>query len=272
MDLILYAAPLIFAALGALWTELASFLAICIEAWLSLGAFFAYCGTIWTNSALLGTLLAVCITSLSAFFSARFIIKSKSNLYVAGLAINLGAAGLIPLLSKLFFGAATVLRSPKFEAMPAFGIIPVFVACALACAGLSALILRRTPLGLRLIASGSSADGAIDRGINPLFYKELSWAIGAALAALGGAALTFRIGAFTPGLAAGRGWLGLAAVFLGFRSVRGVCIASLVFAAAERAVISAQGAAAIPAEALLGLPSLIALVLYSISAKLKPGK
>jgi len=273
VDLLLSAAPLMLAALGALWTELAAFLAISIEAWLSMGAFLAFSGTVRTNSPFLGTVFAVLVTAAAAFLSARFIIRSRSNLYVAGLAINLGTAGLIPLLSRLFFGTGAVLRSRRFAAMPDSGInIPPFLLCALACAVLSALILRKTPLGLRLIASGKSARGAAERGINPFFYKELSWAAGAGLAALGGAAMTFRIGVYAPGAVSGRGWLALAAVFLGFRSVRGVCAASLVFAAAEHIALSAQGSTNIPAEALLGLPSFIALVLYSVSAKLKLGK
>jgi simple sugar transport system permease protein len=59
--------------------------------------------------------------------------------------------------------------------------------------------------------------------------------------------------------------MGFAAVYLGFRSPCGVFIAALVFALAERFSSTLQGIAGIPATALLGFPSALALVLYGFS-------
>jgi simple sugar transport system permease protein len=102
-------------------------------------------------------------------------------------------------------------------------------------------------------------------GIRSGLYREGSWALAAFLAALAGAALTFRAGSYSPGGIAGRGWIALAAVYLGFRNVWGVVLASLIFTLAERLGFSLQNFGSLSATALLGLPFALALLLYFLS-------
>jgi simple sugar transport system permease protein len=73
------------------------------------------------------------------------------------------------------------------------------------------------------------------------------------------------VGAYAPGGIAGRGWIALAAVYLGFRKVWGVVFAALVFSLAERLGYGFQSFGSLPATALLGLPSAAALLLYFVS-------
>jgi simple sugar transport system permease protein len=128
-----------------------------------------------------------------------------------------------------------------------------------------ALVIGGTRMGLRLRAAGLSAEAANERGLRPGLYRDRAWAAAAFLAALAGAAPTFRVGAYTPGGVAGRGWLCLAAVYLGFRSVWGTAIAAVVFALVERIGMGLQIFGALPATVLLGLPSALALILYTVS-------
>jgi simple sugar transport system permease protein len=252
------------AGCGALWTELAGFLAIAIEGWMELGAFLSYCFTLMTGSVAAGTALAALVTAALGAGLARFVISSGSNPFIAGLAFNLSVSGAIPLISGAIFGTSGVLRLPVGITATAGGGLSPFVYAALIFALATAFLIRKTPLGLRLIATGISETAAAERGIHGERYKIMSWTVAAALAAVGGAALTARLGAYAPGGVAGRGWLAIAAAYLGFRKTRGVLIAALVFAAADRLSIAAQTNPAIPATALLGLPQAIALVLYSI--------
>jgi simple sugar transport system permease protein len=133
----------------------------------------------------------------------------------------------------------------------------------------AALLIGRTRLGLRLRSSGRSAAAARERGLRPERYREFSWAAAAFLAALAGAALTFRVGVYAPGGVAGRGWICLAAVYLGFRRVWGVAAAALIFALTERIGLGLQIFGALPATALLGLPSALALTLYTVSVSIR---
>jgi simple sugar transport system permease protein len=129
----------------------------------------------------------------------------------------------------------------------------------------AALFIGKSGLGIRLRASGLSPEAAKERGLRPGLYWEGAWAASAFLAAIAGAFLCFRVGAYTPGGIAGRGWISLAAVYLGFRRAGGVFIAALIFALAEMAGHSLQSIAGISATALLGFPNALALLLYVVS-------
>jgi simple sugar transport system permease protein len=268
------------AALGALITELAGVLGVFIEGFMSLGSFFAWVIAGRTGSVFWGTFLASAGAALCGWGLARFVHQTGANPFIAGLALNLAAGGVTDSLSIAWFGTKGVLRKanlavplpihiPFVEDIPLVGKILSgqlpFTYLAWVCVFGGAVIIGRTPLGLRLRASGRSPEAAFERGIRPPCYREGAWAAAAFLAALAGAALTFRVGAYSPGGVAGRGWISLAAVYLGFRQVWGTALAALVFALVERIGFAAQGLGALPATILLGLPSALALILYTFS-------
>lgn len=278
--LLLSAAPLAAAALGGLFSDLSGSLAVFLEGFMILGSFLAWSFSYFTGSIGVGVLLAVGISAGLAWLLGRFVQISGANPFIAGVAMNLAAAGLCDLLSMLWFGTKGVLqnavvRSPASVKLPFLEDIPylgpllsdlspfVYVVFFLYC--ISAFVLHRTRIGLRLNAAGRAPDVLLERGCNPAAYREGAWAVAAALAALGGAILSFRVGAYAPGGIAGRGWIALAAVYLGFRKVWGVAVAALLFAWAERLAGAVQGASFIPSSLALGFPSLIALVLFSVS-------
>jgi simple sugar transport system permease protein len=232
---------------------------------MSLGSFFSWIFAGWTDSFLIGTLLTAILAALAGWGLARFVHVTGANPFIAGLALNLAAGGITETLSIAWFGTKGVLRNPAIpNPKLLLGLQPsVYLAWGLTI--LAALLIGRTRLGLRLRASGQSLEASRERGIRPERYREFSWAVAAFLAALAGAALTFRVGVYAPGGVAGRGWICLAAVFLGFRRVWGVAIAALVFALVERIGLGVQIFGALPATVLLGLPSALALLLYTLS-------
>jgi simple sugar transport system permease protein len=274
------AVPLMLASLGALLTELSGVLGVFIEGFMVLGCFFSWIIAGWTGSVFWGTVISALFAALAGWVLARFVHVSGANPFIAGLALNLAAGGVTGGLSSAWFGTKGVLRNPALvipgplklpwvQDIPLAGKFfseqPPFVYAAWAFTILTALIISGTPLGLRLRASGLSPAAAAERGIRPSQYQEGAWAAAAFLAALAGAALTFRVGAYAPGGVAGRGWIALAAVYLGFRRVWGVALAALFFSMAERIGFSAQVLGILPATVLIGLPSALALVLYSLS-------
>jgi simple sugar transport system permease protein len=269
-SLIEQSVPLFLAAAGALWTEAAGVLAISIEGWMTAGGFFAYTLSERTGSLVAGTALAASAAALLNYGAARFVIASGADSFIVGLSLNLGLSGAAAAFSQLFFGTSGVVRAAL--APEASGRFPgvFFTGTALAAALLTAYLLRRTPLGLRLRASGLSPEAAREQGVNPDSYRALSWAAAGFCAALAGAALTFRVGVYTPGAVAGRGWLALAAVYLGFRSVRGIVAASLALSLIERLCAGAQKYGVVPAEALSGVPALLALIFYAFGRVFSP--
>jgi simple sugar transport system permease protein len=278
-SLLTASAPLLLAALGALLTENSGALGVFIEGFMVLGSFFAWIFAVNTGSVWAGTLGAALLGALVGWGLARFVRITKANPFIAGLALNLAAGGVTDYLSQAWFGTKGVLRAdlsipgpvfiPLIHNIPAVGKILsgqlpfTYIAWALIILG--GLVIGKTPLGLRLRASGHSPLAAEERGLHPAWYREGAWAAAAFLACLAGAALSFRVGAYIPGGIAGRGWIALAAIYLGFRTVRGTAAAALVFALAEYAGLSLQGFGAVPATVLLGLPPALALILYTLS-------
>jgi simple sugar transport system permease protein len=256
------------ASLGALLTDLSGALGIFIEGFMIIGAFFSWIFAGWTGSVFLGTFMSAILAALTGWALGRFVRLSGANPFIAGLALNLAASGVTLSLSAVWFGTKGVLLNPGIN-IP--GPAP-FTITAWICVLILAIGLKRTVPGLRLQASGLSPETATERGIRPWVYRETAWALAAFLAALAGAALTFRVGAYAPGGIAGRGWIALALVYLGFRKVWGVALAAIIFSFAERLGFGVQGFSVLPATALLGLPSALALMLYFVSLLLRKRK
>jgi simple sugar transport system permease protein len=269
------AAPLLLASLGALISECAGTLAIFTEGFIEAGAFAHYFFARVSGSALAAAFFTFFLTGVLGWAFARAVQKLNANPFIASLGANLLLEGGITSLSLVLFGEKAVLRglgspglarSALLEKIPVLGklIFPLspFVLAALVFYIAGDAALNRTMPGLRLRAAGASPLAVRERGLNPDMYSAAGWAFAAALAGLAGAALTWRSAAFVPFSAGGRGWLALAAVYLGMKNIWGCAAAALVFAAAERVSFAAQGTSLASATALQGLPPLIALLLY----------
>ncbi len=259
------AAPLALAGIGGLISETAGSLAVFLEGFMTLGSFFAWTGTKAFGSPVAGCLAAAAAAGAVGYSMARFIKSSGANSFIVALSLNLAAGGTVDALSVAWYGTKGVLRDPS---APAVGSLPFIVAAALIVPA-AALVLGKTRIGLRLRAAGRDPQALRERGADPERYKAGAWATAAALASLAGAALTFRIGAYAPGGVAGRGWIALVIVYLGFRNPFGVAAAAVAFACAEYAAGVAQGSGAVPATLLLGLPSALALVLFAASSAMR---
>lgn len=259
------AAPLMLAGLGGLLTELAGALGVFLEGFMTLGSFVSWTAAKASGSALAGCAAAALVSAGIGFLLARFTKATGANSFIVALALNLAASGTVDALSVAWFGTKGVLADPS---VPALGKTP-FTALAWAATAAAAFVVSRTRIGLRLRATGRGPQALLERGVDPDRYREGAWAAAAALAALGGAALTFRIGAYAPGGVAGRGWIALVIVYLGFRNAFGVAAAALAFASAEYAAGVAQGTGAVPATLILGLPSALALLLFTLSTVLR---
>jgi simple sugar transport system permease protein len=236
-----------------------------LEGFMTLGSFVSWTAAKATGSIAAGCASAALLSAGIGFLLARFTKIAGANSFIVALALNLAASGTVDALSVAWFGTKGVLSDPAVKAV---GKLP-FTVLALAVVAATAFVVSRTRIGLRLRATGRGPQALLERGVSPDRYREGAWAVAAALAALGGAALTFRVGAYAPGGIAGRGWIALVIVYLGFRNAFGVAAAAIAFAAAEYAAAVAQGTGDVPATLLLGLPSALALALFTASTILR---
>lgn len=274
-------APILLAAIGGLFAERAGVLNIALEGLILVGAFAAISLGAVTGSVTLAFAAAAGASVMLASIFAFAALRLRANIFVAGLATNLFAAGLIPFISNALYSTKGVVRlsgvpavprlMPALRSLPVIG--PVFFAhtisvyLALATTVVAAVVLAKTRFGLRISAAGLNAEGLRARGCRPEQYQAIAILVSGALSGLAGAAIVLRLGVYLPNISAGRGWIALVAIFLGYRKPFGVLIAAFVFALSESLAVAAQGQLQIPGTVLLALPYLltvVAMIGYSI--------
>ncbi len=273
LSVIHIAAPLLLVTLGGLISEYAGRMAMFLECMINLGAFLCYATTLWTGKLLLGIMLSVMLCTLLVIVIEGIASRYKANMFLISLAMNMFFAALASFLSATIFGTRGVLYHDVFR-FDARIVRPVTTVACYALAAAQIVMLKSSTLGLTLRITGSDSDVLQARGISAARYRTLSWIFAAVNASLAGCVLAARLSSYVPGMAGGRGWTALAAVYLGKKHPVFVALAVLVFSAAEYASSTVQNIAIfknMPSSLLLALPYLVALLLIVAVPQKKEG-
>lgn len=264
---LIFMVPLLIAAMGGLLTELAGVLNIALEGMILAGAFSAVVTVQITGSLVAGIAAAMGVSSLLALLFSLTSLKLKGNIFVTGLAINLIVPPLIAMISRALYGSGGIIRlavTPLHQSnISAFILLLLFTAATW-------LVLKFTPLGLHIKTAGTDPRFLYSRGINPDRIQFLVIIMSGLLCGLSGALISLKLGVFIPGISAGKGWIALVAVYLGYKRPFPVLLASFLFALAESLSDTAQGTIEIPASLILSLPYFITvagLLIFSIIKK-----
>jgi general nucleoside transport system permease protein len=275
--------PFLLAGIGGLFTELAGMLNIALEGLILTGAFFSVIFAAATGSLFLGILIGIlCAMLLAALFGA-ITLGLRANVFITGLATNLFASGFTIVLAYQLFKTKGVIQFPNISRLPVFTVPPflqripllgdllfghnVIVYLTWAIVVLAAIVIYRTPFGLRLRGTGLNPATISSLGLDPRRYQFAGILISGFTCGLAGAMLTIELSAFVPEISSGRGWIALVAIYLGNKTPWGIFIASFVFGLAESFSNYAQGAIKIPVDFILALPyviTVVAMILYSI--------
>lgn len=275
--------PLLFAALGGLFTELTGMLNIALEGLITIGAFFAVIGASLTGNLAAGLSLGVLASMAIALLYGEITLRLKANEFITGLATNLLASGLAVILSQQFFHTKGVVpfELPHFPVVTgALAGIPflgpalfgqnILTQSSWLAAVLAWVVIRRTAFGMRLRATGSNPKAVIAQGLKPTRYRLAAILISGAACGLAGSFLSLNLSAYVPNISSGRGWIALVAIYLGGRKSSGILGACFVFALAESFSNFAQGVFTIPSEFILAIPyaaTLLALVLGTLAER-----
>ena len=275
--------PFLLAGIGGLFTELAGMLNIALEGLILTGAFFSVVFAAATGSLLLGILLGILCSMLLALLFGAITLYLRANVFITGLATNLFASGFTIVLAFQLFKTKGVIQFPNIPRLPELIVPPFFQRVPLlgdvlfghnvivyltwAIVLLSAVVIYRTPFGLRLRGTGLNSETIVSLGLNPKRYQLAGILVSGFTCGLAGAMLTIELAAFVPEISSGRGWIALVAIYLGNKTPWGIFVASFVFGLAESFSNYAQGAIKIPVDFILALPYLItvaAMILYAI--------
>ncbi|HHW17535.1 MAG TPA: ABC transporter permease [Firmicutes bacterium] len=273
--------PILFATLGAVVADLAGVVNIALEGMMLVSAFTGVAVSAFTGSAWIGLICGVAVASALGLVLGYFHLKLKTNIILAGIALNLLATeGTVFLLYIVAHdkGVSSSLASkviPEWQ-IPIIKDIPVLGAMvgkqnaltyfSLLAVGVVYLFLYKTPLGLRLRAVGENPDAADSVGISVHKVQFIALAISGALAGMGGAHLSMGyVSWFSRNMTSGRGFIALAAEALGRRHPVGGFIASLFFGLAD-ALSNYMQSLRVPGEFVQMIPyllTLFALAVYS---------
>jgi simple sugar transport system permease protein len=267
--------PILLAALAAMITLRANILNVAVEGMMLAAAFTAIAIGNLSSSAWLAFFAAVAVAVLLSQLLALLTLRFSADFIVAGLGINLLAAGGTLFILERAYNSPGGLRPiafPDIWHVPdgSLSFIPVIgrafegqsiiVLVAILAVPVSHVFLFATPTGADLRAAGEDEHAARSAGIRIAGMKALSLAISGLLAGLAGAQLAMdKLHFFLPDMTSGRGFIGLAATLFGGGQPWMTAAASFLFgffgALGDRLQVFA-----VPSQFVLMLPYLAAIV------------
>jgi ABC-type uncharacterized transport system permease subunit len=224
-----YATPLLFAALGGLFSERSGVINIGLEGMMLMGAFWGLWGAEVTGSWVIGLVIGMFAGLLLALLHALFSVTLRADQIVSGFAMTFLAAGITGFFFVSIYGTegtpdniprAPDVTIPLLEDIPFFGDVigrmNILIWLGLLTCLLTWLVVFRTPMGLRLRSVGENPLAAQTAGVSPVRVRYLAVGISGILAALGGAYLSIGfVGSFGENMTAGRGYIALAVLICG---------------------------------------------------------
>ena len=219
-DTLLFATPLLFTALGGMFTEKAGVTNIGLEGMMTIGAFAGAAVGYFTKSALLGFLAGGVAASLVALIHAVVSITFGADQVVSGIAINFIGPGVsLFICSLLFDGAKQTIPVAEgegkmikiFDNLTGVDFIDkvlgqyVTTYVALGLVILISIYLYKTKFGLRLIAVGEHPKAAETLNVNVYLYRYFAVIISGLLAGFGGATMSLAtVSNFSQSLVSGK--------------------------------------------------------------------
>lgn len=243
------ATPLIFAALGGLFSERAGVINIALEGLMLAGAFTAAVATYELGNPYLGLLCGMLAGAALALIYAIATIKFEADQVVSGMAINFLMFGLPAVISgAIYDSAGSTEQIAKANLLPEFfNRISIASLLAFALVPLCWYVLYKTPFGLRLRAVGENPAAADAAGVSVIRLRYTGVILSGILAAAGGAYLSIgQSSLFTRNMTAGRGFIALAALILAKWRPVPVLVACLFFGFTEALTIQIQGVYKLP--------------------------
>ena len=269
------ATPLVFGTLGVLLCERAGVLNLGIEGIMVAGALTGWLAVYLGAGLWTGVLVAALTGAAFGSLHALLTVPLALSQHVAGLGITLFATSVAYYAYRVSF--PNVTSPPTIQPFTDMTWLPVPILArqtpmtllALACVGLVAWTLYRTPLGHAGRAVGENPAAAEGQGLHVDVIRTGAIVAGSALMGVAGAFLTLSaFNAFFFNMVNGRGWICVAlVVFAGWRPGKALA-GALLFAFFDALQLRMQqgGGEGVPYQVYLMLPyvlSILALVLVA---------
>ena len=260
--------PILFATLAAGVAQQAGICNMALEGIMLFATLFGAIFSFQFKSWVAGILLTALCGALIGLILAFFVLNLKTDEIIAAIAINLTASGATVLLLMAYSGDR---GTSSFRSIPAptvaisvlgpiLGKQNLMTWLAIVAFIVMHLLLYKTPLGLKIRAVGENKNAAESVGISSRKIQYIALIISGVLASLGGYFLSSGyMTTFTKEMAAGRGFIALAASAMGRHTPIGGSLVSLLFGFAQ-AISNQLQLTGFPVELLQMIPYLITLI------------
>lgn len=271
-----FATPLVFGSLAGVVCERSGIINIAIEGQLLFGAFLGAVTASVASNAYVGLIGAPIAGMAVAALLALFTVNFRTDHIIVGVVLNMLVLGITSFLfsTVLKFNAETLnsverlapIKIPVLSKIPVIGPVLFNQSILIYLMFVTVIIMQymvfNSRWGLRMRACGEHPKAADTVGIKVNATRWRNVLLGGALAGLGGAFFTIGQGlAFSKDMAAGNGFIALAAMILGRWNPKGAFAAALLFGFATNlgATMQAVGSK-VPAEFLLMTPYIITIL------------
>jgi simple sugar transport system permease protein len=270
-----YAVPLVLAAMVGIIGERTGVVNIGIEGQMLMSAFASFFGSVITGNIYLGMLIGIVAGLIMGGFLAVAAVKWEMDQIIAGVVINIVAAGLTSFFyapGKTLPQLVPVVSIPILSDIPLIG--PVFFRNGIFALATLFIVLAvnfaifKTRWGLRSRSVGEYPSAADAAGINVTRIRMINVTLAGALAGCAGAFLALEAaGTFARGLTAGRGFLALAIMIFGAWNPMGALAAALFFglSTALASQLQADEIINIPQQFVNLLPFVMTLIVLSVA-------
>lgn len=252
---LVYSAPLIFTAIGGVFSERSGVVNVGLEGIMVMGAFssvvfnLAFAPTFGSWTPWIGLLVGALAGAAIAFIHALATVNLRADHIISGTVVNLAAPALAVFLTRVMFdqrGQTDIIRQsfgyfnfPVLKDIPVIGRIffqstslPAYVGIVFAFICL--FVLSKTRFGLRIRSVGENPLAADTLGINVYLMKYAGVILSGVFGGIGGAVLAQSISLnFSISTIAGQGFMSMAAMIFGKWNPVGAMLAAIFFGFAQ---------------------------------------
>ncbi|MBQ9211920.1 MAG: ABC transporter permease [Clostridia bacterium] len=276
---LIYATPLLYAALGSCFSEVSGVVNIGIEGMMTAGAFTGTVVAYFTGNPWIGFICGGLAGAIFGALHALATVKLGADQTIAGTAINMLGPGIVIMLAKVLFNSTDTIPLDSTQKIPKFfsGLFDtstvlgrfmdnvfanyistylVFIAVIIVW-----FVFYKTQFGLRLRACGEHPQACETLGINVISMRFLCVVISGFLAGLGGACVTMTISTqFRPISIVGQGFIAIAAVIFGKFRPQGALLGCLLFGFCSGLKVVLGGSSGISMHLISMIPYVITIL------------
>ncbi len=276
---LVYATPLLYAALGSCFSEVSGVVNIGIEGMMTVGAFTGTVVAYFTGNPWIGFICGGLAGMLFGALHAVATVNLGADQTIAGTAINLLGPGIVIMIARVLFNSTdTIPLSPDqkipalfkgiFDTGTVFGRFMDNVFANYASTYIVFLVVAivwfvfyKTRFGLRLRACGEHPQACETLGINVMAVRFLCVCISGFLAGLGGACVTMTTSnQFRPISIVGQGFIAIAAVIFGKFRPQGALWGCLLFGFCSGLKVVLGGSSGVSVHLISMIPYVVTVI------------